>query len=378
MWSAVRAFIIKEFKLTFRSKANIFWIIAWPAIWLLMTAYIFVPPATDQPMTLKIGVINRDVGSTSPFNGTTFIHILNESEYRGVKLFQVEIYDNETMMLEDIRKGKLDGGFIIPKGFGKDVIFGQANLRVYIGARSLQSAQIAESILRRFLQGLNYGISIKKVNETMKYIAIYSERYMPKNVTIPMAGNKSWMEFMKEWMLGLVSPINASFQDVQPKALVERASILGWYTFGAIGMSLLYSGLIIGSTMAVREKEAGTLKRILASPATSTDMLVGKTLSGLITLGIMSAIIVILGVYPCGAKIIWNPTNPAHWLAIILLILVSIMVIGVGMILSLIARTTESASNLSVVLGLMFAFIAGIWFPKWMLPAWMRFLADVF
>jgi len=378
MWSAIKAFIVKELKLTFRSKASIFWIIAWPAIWLLMTAYVFVPPAVGQPMTLKVGVVNYDVGSTSPFNGTTLIQILNESEYRGAKLFQVKVYENETLMLEDIRRGRLDGGFTIPEGFGENIIFGQARLKVYVGARSLQSAQIAESILRGFIQGLNNGISMRKVNETLRYIEIYSEKYMPKNLTIPVAGNRSWMDFMRDWMIGLASPINASFQDVKPKAFVERSSILGWQTFGAIGMSLLYSGLIIGSTMAVREKEAGTLRRILASPATSTDMLVGKTLSGLITLGIMSAIIVILGVYPCGAKIIWSPMNPAHWLAIILLILVSIMVIGIGMILSLIARTTESASNLSVVLGLMLAFIAGIWFPREMLPAWMRVLADIF
>ena len=378
MWSAIKAFIIKELKLTFRSKASIFWIIAWPAIWLLMTAYVFVPPAAGQPMILKVGVVNYDVGSTSPFNGTTLIQILNESEYRGVKLFQVKVYGNETLMLEDIRRGRLDGGFTIPEGFGENIIFGQARLKVYVGARSLQLAQIAESILRGFIQGLNNGISMRKVNETLRYIEIYSEKYMPKNLTIPVAGNRSWMDFMRDWMIGLASPINASFQDVKPKALTERSSILGWMTFGAIGMSLLYSGLIIGSTMAVREKEAGTLRRILASPATSTDMLVGKTLSGLITLGIMSAIIVILGVYPCGAKISWSPMNPAHLLAIILLILVSIMVIGIGMILSLIARTTESASNLSVVLGLMLAFIAGIWFPREMLPAWMRVLADIF
>ncbi|RLI41093.1 hypothetical protein DRO64_08030 [Candidatus Bathyarchaeota archaeon] len=378
MWSAINAFIVKELKLTFRSKASIFWIIAWPAIWLLMTAYVFVPPAVGQPMTLKVGVVNYDVGSTSPFNGTTLIQILNESEYRGAKLFQVKVYENETLMLEDIRRGRLDGGFTIPEGFGKNIIFGQARLKVHVGARSLQSAQIAESILRGFIQGLNNGISMRKINETLRYIEIYSEKYMPKNLTIPVAGNRSWIEFMRDWMIGLASPINASFQDVKPKAFVERSSILGWQTFGAIGMSLLYSGLIIGSTMAVREKEAGTLRRILASPATSTDMLVGKTLSGLITLGIMSAIIVILGVYPCGAKIIWSPMNPAHWLAMILLILVSIMVIGIGMILSLIARTTESASNLSVVLGLMLAFIGGIWFPKSWLPTWMRFLADIF
>ena len=185
MWSAVKAFIIKELKLTFRSKASIFWIIAWPAIWLLMTAYVFVPPAVGQPMTLKVGVVNYDVGSTYPFNGTTLIQILNESEYRGAKLFQVKVYENETLMLEDIRKGRLDGGFMIPKGFGENIIFGQARLKVYVGARSLQSAQIAESILRGFIQGLNNGISIRKVNETLRYIEIYSETVSYTHLTLP-------------------------------------------------------------------------------------------------------------------------------------------------------------------------------------------------
>ena len=107
---------------------------------------------------------------------------------------------------------------------------------------------------------------------------------------------------MNEWMLGLASPINASFISVKPEALVTRASILGWYTFGALGMSILYSGLLMGALMAVEEKEKGTLRRILASPSTPTDMLVGKTLAGLIILGVMSAFMIVLGVYPCGAK----------------------------------------------------------------------------
>ena len=44
-------------------------------------------------------------------------------------------------MLEDIRRGRLDGGFTIPKRFGENIIFGQARLKVYVGARSLQSAR---------------------------------------------------------------------------------------------------------------------------------------------------------------------------------------------------------------------------------------------
>ncbi len=300
-WPAVKAFMIKSLKLTFRSKADVFWIFAWPAIWLLMSAYIFIPPTAGQPITLSVGVVNYDT-SQIPVNGSLMINILNESEYQGVKLFDVKLYGNESLLIEDLRKGKLDGGVVIPDGFGEKLIYGQARLKIYVGARDPQSAQMTEYILRGFIENLNKAFAIRKVNETLRYMEIYASKYLPKNFSIPMKGNLSWIDFMREWMLGLASPINASFISVKPEALVTRASILGWYTFGALGMSILYSGLLMGALMAVEEKEKGTLRRILASPSTPTDMLVGKTLAGLIILGVMSAFMIVLGVYPCGAK----------------------------------------------------------------------------
>jgi len=373
-WSAVKAFMLKDLKTTFRSKASVFWIFAWPAIWLLLTAFVFVPPTAGQPMTL--GAINNDTSSL-PVNGSMLVEILNETTYRGVKLFDVKLYENKSLMLEDLRRGRLDGGIIIPEGFGEKLIFRQASIEVYVGARSPQTAQTTEYILKGFIQELNKGISIRKINETLKYMKL-AEKYIPKNVSTSIAGNLSWIEFVREWMLGLASPINASFHEVKPKALLERSSILGWYTFGALGMSILYSGLTAGSVMAVEEKERGTLRRLLASPATSTDMLVGKTLASLIVLALMSAFMIILGVFGCGAKIIWNPLRVEDWIAGFMIILVALMMIGLGMLLSLVTKTVRSATNLSVVIGLMLAFMAGIWFPKWWLPKWMQILADIF
>jgi len=375
-WSAVKAFMLKDLKITFRSKASVFWIFAWPAIWLLLTAFVFVPPTAGQPTTLTLGAINNDTTSL-PVNGTLMIEILNETTYHGVKLFDVKLYENKSLMLEDLRRGRLDGGIIIPEGFGEKLIFGQAGLEVYVGARSPQTAQTTEYILKGFIQELNKEISIRKINETLKYMRL-AEKYIPKNASIPIAGNLSWIEFVREWMLGLASPVNASFHEVKPKALLERPSILGWYTFGALGMSILYSGLTAGSVMAVEEKERGTLRRLLASPATSTDMLVGKTLASLIVLALMSAFMIVLGVWGCGAKIIWNPFRVEDWIAGSMIILVALMMIGLGMLLSLAAKTVKSATNLSVVIGLMLAFMTGVWFPKWWLPSWMQVLADIF
>jgi len=151
-WRAIKAFIVKELKLTLRSKENIFWIIIWPLIWLLFSAYVFIPPGVNKPMTLDVGVVNYDVNPTYPINGTLFVTVLREIEYKGSKLFNIKEYSNETIMIEDIRSGKLDGCFVIPENFGRNLILGQAKITVYVGARDIQSSQINEAILRDFIE----------------------------------------------------------------------------------------------------------------------------------------------------------------------------------------------------------------------------------
>jgi len=46
--------------------------------------------------------------------------------------------------------------------------------------------------------------------------------------------------------------------------------------------------------------------------------------------------------------------------------LIALPMVSLGTLLSLIARSVNSAANLSVVIGLMLAFTAGIWFLSWM------------
>lgn len=371
-WSAVRSFVIKELKTFFRSKEDLFWVFAWPAIWVLMAAYVFIPPSAGQPTTIDLGVVDYD-SSTTPFNGSLFVTILNESEYQGVKLFNVKVYDNESLMVDDIRHGRLDGGVVIPEGFGVNVTMGQGLVELYVGARDPYSAQITEFIVKGFIDQMNEMISMYKVNVTLNYMVEYSQQY----------GNASWfneslMEFMRMWMIGLAKPINVSLFDVRPEALISREAMVGWSTIGAIGMTMLYSGFLIGAIMVVSEKETGTLRRLLASPASSTDMLVGKTIAGVILLGIMSIFVILLGVGACRAKIMWSPLEPMDWLVVALFALVALMTIGIGMLLSLVAKTTRGASGISVALGLMLAFMAGIWLPKSMMPSWMRVIGDYF
>ncbi|MEM1673906.1 MAG: ABC transporter permease [Candidatus Bathyarchaeia archaeon] len=288
--SAIKAFVVKDFKETFRDKVAVFWMIAWPLIWLVLTAYIFIPPGTDRPMTMRIGLVNYDASPGFPVNGSILIRALEEAEYKGVKLFNVKIYEDKALLLEDIKRGRIDAGIIIPENFGENLTLGQTTLEVYVGARSIQSTQINRYMLERFIEEFSRVVSEEKIAWAMKFIP---GEYVPLEV----------LEVVEGFLRGLAKPVNATFTEVLPEALISREAWIGWYTIGAIGMTMLYSGLNIGSTALLEERQRGCLHKILASPTTPSELIFGKILSGILSLNH-------IGSYNCFWRICLWGKNP--------------------------------------------------------------------
>ncbi|MEM0025341.1 MAG: ABC transporter permease [Zestosphaera sp.] len=357
--SVIKALIVKDLKETFRDKNAVFWMIAWPLIWLVLTAYILIPPGLDQPKSMSLGLINYDVSSSFPVNGSVLVRALEEAQYKGVKLFNVKIYEDRAPLIEDIKKGRIDAGIIIPENFGENLTLGQAALEVYVGAKSVQSAQINRYMLEKFIEEFSKVASEEKITWMMKFIP---EEYVP-------------LDIVERFLRGLAKPINATFIEVLPEALISREAWIGWYTIGAIGMTMLYSGLNIGSTALLEEKQKGCLRKILASPTTPSELILGKILSGILSLSVISVVIIVFGVFVCKAKIYWNPLRVEHWVVPAMFLVLASLSLGMGSILSLGVRSVRGASSLSVSLGLILAFLTGIWFPREWFPEWMRVLA---
>ncbi len=379
-WCRIKAFIVSGIKTTFREKSSIFWVFVWPIILTFMVAYVFIPPSVGQPVTLDLGVVNLD-HSESPFNGTAFIDVLKDIEYNGTKLFNVKLYDNETKLVDDLRKGRLGAGIVIPDGFGENITFAQAKLVVYVSGGDIYSIQVNRAVLSEFLHAFSVNVGLKKIEMTMKYMnmSYTNMSYVPANMTAQVPwSNKSLIEFLEDYFKGLVLPVNSTIIEETPEALSDRPSIVGWFVLGALGMMMLYSGFLVGAVAVVEEKERGSLERILSTPATETDMLIGKTISGLIVLTLSSIAIIITGVFVAGAKITWNPLEITDWLVPLNLLLIGLMTIGIGLVLSLLSKTSSGASSMATILGLFFAFTAGIWFPREWMPGPMRILADIF
>ncbi len=379
MFTRIKALVIRDVKLVFRDKASVFWLFAWPILWILLTAYVFVPPGVGSPITLDIGVVNYDSSATE-FNGITLVKILKDIELNGTKIFKVKEVGNETILLNYIKKGDLDVGIVIPENFGKNVTIGQTMLYIYINARDLYSSQIRSAVMKSFFDELNKRIAYTKINYTMYYIEKYSKYMTWSNVSNTQFFNESsnFVEFLREYFKGIVEPINTTIKEIKPKTLIDRPSIIGWYTIGAIGMMFLYGGFSWGAAIIVEEKERGTLKKLLSTPLSIKELFIGRILSGIVVLGIASIVAIFVGLFVCRAKIVWNPFMPVHWLVPVLILMAALMSIGIGIIISIVAKSLKGAIDLAVILGLMLAFLAGIWFPReWMPPA-LQMLAETF
>ncbi|HDJ51373.1 MAG TPA: ABC transporter permease, partial [Thermoprotei archaeon] len=156
----------------------------------------------------------------------------------------------------------------------------------------------------------------------------------------------------------------------------DRPSVIGWYTIGALGMVMPYGGFTIGALMIHQDKDRKTLMRILSTPATMGDMIVGKTFGGIIELFVSAVAVIATGLI-AGARIHWNPVLPVHWLVVYHILLIALMTMGLGMLIALPAKTARGASSLGTSIGLILSFTTGVWFPKEWMPPPLRVLSEL-
>ena len=141
-----------------------------------------------------------------------------------------------------------------------------------------------------------------------------------------------------------------------------------WVAYMAPSMAILFLMFTVtsgGRTLLV-ERDEGTLSRMLSTPSSSAQVLAGKVfgtyLTGLAQMGIlMVASMVIFGAS-------WGPP-----LAVVVLLLVLVAAAtGWGIGIAAYARTAAEAGVAGTAVTLVFGIAAGHFFPRELLPPWLR------
>jgi ABC-2 type transport system permease protein len=127
----------------------------------------------------------------------------------------------------------------------------------------------------------------------------------------------------------------------------------------------------------IKEREQGTLRRMLTLPAPTWVTLAGKVIPYFAINQVQVIVMLCAGIFllPVLGADALNIGNSASGIAL-LSVCASCAAIGFGMLVSVFARTTEQASSFGAISILIFAALGGIMVPQNFMPLAMRHIAE--
>ena len=384
---------IKEF---FRRKDVMFWTLAWPILWLLLVAYVFVPTPTTT-VTMKLVMLDNDRGATKlpyvPYANLSLnfmedlMKVLKDVNGSGGILYKVKVIkdacsgeaDCYKVVWDLLVKEGYEVAILVPRNATASyILWYPVRIKVFIKGSSPTETYMRYGYVMNFISRLMVKTAMVRVDEATEFVSSYISKYgnfSRYNQTYRVPANYS--KYIKYFFYGISFPIHPNVTKVVPKTVSNRAGAIGWTTIGAIGMSVMTGLLSASAGFFAYRKEEGVLRRLLAAPTKLTSMIVADMLENLVTTAIISAIIICVGL-AIGGRIIIDPTNPLHYLGLAMILVAALFAYGLGLLLAPITKSGKAASG-AVGLGLLLVFITGIWWPpRSMLPPFLRTFAENF
>ncbi len=296
----------KDWKRILREPAFLFIIILFPVVLTVAFGTSFGAVGGSQTPTFNIAVVALGSGnSTSSFE---LVHDLQATGVMNVRYFA----DNQTAQ-SALSQGQLQGVVLLPSSFDASVqsfrfhpnepsLWTNSTVSLYLDKGSMLAAQAIPPIIEQVLARGVLGIS-------------QSGQSLPLSISNP----------------SLVSAQGTSmFDSFAP----------GLFAFASIYM------IMTGAQSYNTERENGLLSRILVTPTTSADIIMGSVVSYLV-IGLAQALLVFACVYALG----YHPVADTAGLLVgfFIVSVFALCNIGFGLIAAAISRSAGAATGISFI-----------------------------
>ncbi|HVO41634.1 MAG TPA: ABC transporter permease [Aggregatilineales bacterium] len=146
-----------------------------------------------------------------------------------------------------------------------------------------------------------------------------------------------------------------------------------WFLLPAI-IGMIMQTLAVGQAalVVVRERELGTIEQILATPTRPLELILAKMFPLLVLVLLLTAVILGLGVFWFGV-----PFQGSLWLYFWLSLLFITSSLGLGLLISAIAKTQRQAQQITTMLMLFSMLLTGLIYPRDAMPAIPLFIGDL-
>ena len=337
-----------------RNKTAIFFTLLFPLFFLVIIGFTFGGTDTQETSRITIGTVNLDEETTS-VNGTdsqnstigdAFVQALKDVNFT---VYEYDMYgdkDTNGTAAYDISRGEIDISVIIPANFTETLSF-------------------------------QYNDSLGTPIPTKAYLDLYTD---PSDHTGSMITQQSVLgfisEFINQYQKIVINQVSEDLQDYA-KVLADpiivstsEADVSGrplrWIDYmvpGTLGLVLLWSGLNHASVAIASERTKGTFQRMVIAPVSPITVLAGKLISSLAIVYLSAVIMLASGIFIFQVNLYWN--IPA---IILTVFLGALSAIGIGLIISSLAKNEEAANSIAVLVSVPLQFFIGSFFPLDIMP----------
>ena len=260
----------------------------------------------------------------------------------------------------DVADGNIAGVLAFPADFTQKIMAGQnTTLEIIVMPESTNTRMALYGLAQSISAG--FGAMSVEVNSVVQLLAQNgaSEAEIQAAITKILAGestaNGTALITFEAKDVGEVKPINASSY-VVPGYLVM-------FVFFAAAMA---------STDIIRERRNRTLERMMATSVRKESILGGIYLGGVLRGLLQIIIFLVLGYFVFKVDFGFVP-----WAVFLLSFLMVLMSAAFSVMLATLVKTERGVSALAVLVSLILAPLGGCWWPLFIAPNWMQFIAKI-
>jgi len=302
-----RAFALakKDWKRIFREPAFLFMIILFPVMLTVAFGTSFGAVGGSRATSFNLGMVALGGNSTSE---TEFYH-----DMQATGALKVTSYPDNGTAQSALSQGELQAVILLPAGFDKTVESFKAN--------PTEPSKWANSTLSMYLER---GSAL-----TAQVIPAIASQVLDQEIL----GAKPTVQ-------AFPVSISAPFQVAAKESSVFQSFAPGLFAFASIYMIMTVAQSFTG------DRENGLLRRILVTPTTSTDIVMGSVITYLV-IGLFQALLVFACVYALGYAPIGGPA--ALLVGFVIITVFALCNIGFGLITAAIAKSAGAATGISFV-----------------------------
>ncbi len=365
-WRAVKAVVLRDLKISFRQKSNVFWLFIFPLILLSGYVALFAPPlpsSSPRTITINVAIVPGTEGLV-PYAETIAGYMEKSFSDSSISIeLNTTVTTDFQLALKSLKKGVFDAIVVLPED---TIEHPRIHVKIYVltGTPETAKEQLVTTFLTSFFREASHyktiGILYSFLNKTVP------PQYRPLLVNISR---------------GIWGQPNIEIKQVAPRGDGEepniRSLVVGWMTLSVIFMEYMFGGILGGASQVTAEIRRGFMYRLLSTKLRPLEYFTGLAFSWILILTLSTIPTLILGFGVYGGTLTL-PLFSTEMLYVILLIVVTeILTFSVGVIIGFLTRSPEGASLLANIIIWATMIGGGFWLPKFMLPDYLKTFADI-